>query len=610
MMIMFFFGNSIYAQKELFKVIPSEGITLNDSEQKIVTYFTGNNVKSVKYVELLNLGNSDSLSHFTFKLPNQDEIFEAQNDLLDFTNENSYNWVGKIKKGELTQGDMCIMRTQEGFGGYFQHLDGYEALIPLSPKRGLLLEYDLTKNRVCKEGGIIENGPKDPTEKDPCDRRKCTPPQPCEKTLDIQCIIAADVWKDLGLDPFKSSILLQILPQLAGIQTNQILKNSLVYGKVRVKVTGVPTLVFNTVGLDEAGIVKELTTKLKSATPPINIQGDIICIITTKGTMYPIAGLSLGPDIFALDISYLTSSDYVFTHELGHNLGAHHEYQKNQKNCLDWGGRRFPDGTALCAHAHLLTDAKGDARGTVMASGESFHTHIPHFSNPLVTWMGLPTSSGADREYNAAVVQNGLCIMSDFKSNPDINLSIKTVVDACGGTFTVSASPMGTFGIAPYTYKWEWSTNNLFSNSKNIANSTAILTITEPFSCSFYYLKCTVTSADGVVTSINSPKINPTWCPKCQNGGMKVFNNQNSNFLIYPNPTSDYVKIIFKSDNTSNTIFSIVDGVGRNLFSQSQEIIKGYNEIDMNLSSYGSGLYYIKCENSNTILVEKILIQH
>ena len=79
---------------------------------------------------------------------------------------------------------------------------------------------------------------------------------------------------------------------------------------------------------------------------------------------------------------------------------------------------------------------------------------------------------------------------------------------------------------------------------------------------------------------------------------------------VYPNPVSDYCKIVFNSMYFNNTAVnvSIYDVRGRMIFSKEHIIENSEYVMQIDLSEFGSGQYFIKTENANFSETTKILI--
>ena len=97
--------------------------------------------------------------------------------------------------------------------------------------------------------------------------------------------------------------------------------------------------------------------------------------------------------------------------------------------------------------------------------------------------------------------------------------------------------------------------------------------------------------------------------------GSKVVKNQNSSntndlFSIVPNPSDNYILLSFdKEFNTNETsTVSIFDLQGRMVLSKL--VIANDNNLQIDISTYKSGIYFVKVSNSTQIGGKKIVIQH
>ena len=85
--------------------------------------------------------------------------------------------------------------------------------------------------------------------------------------------------------------------------------------------------------------------------------------------------------------------------------------------------------------------------------------------------------------------------------------------------------------------------------------------------------------------------------------------SQNSEFLIYPNPASDFVAIVFSSEKAVESEVSIFDYTGKNLYSERMEIKDGLNIHKLNAETLPGGLYFINIRTSEKTVTKRIIIQ-
>jgi hypothetical protein len=76
--------------------------------------------------------------------------------------------------------------------------------------------------------------------------------------------------------------------------------------------------------------------------------------------------------------------------------------------------------------------------------------------------------------------------------------------------------------------------------------------------------------------------------------------------LIYPNPGSEYISIYSINENDIIYKIEIVDIIGRIHYSwNSNDFLE--NPFSINLSTFISGIYFIKIYNQNGVIVRKIV---
>ena len=89
---------------------------------------------------------------------------------------------------------------------------------------------------------------------------------------------------------------------------------------------------------------------------------------------------------------------YTFAHEIGHNLGAGHNREQYEDN-----GQDRTDNFSY-AFGYLIDNVQ---RTIMSYASESygFEPHVPHFSNPSITYDGYPTGLGTTRSDSAFVAR-------------------------------------------------------------------------------------------------------------------------------------------------------------------------------------------------------------
>ena len=263
-------------------------------------------------------------------------------------------------------------------------------------------------------------------------------------------------------------------------------------------------------------------------------KADLAVLVTNYGYQNPtVSGgvRAIGPiDTFAyafVEAPYF-NSDYIIAHEIGHLLGGRHNWTWNYGN----------DDTTLCSHAyrvfqvpppiiyhpdyinpantwHSLVSIRipigtdifyivSDTVGEYFIQILNNDPKILHYSNPDVYYLGRPT--GLQHANNALLLRNTACTVADFFPTQDlavfINMDARCYNTPVTFTADIIQPESGLPGIPPYTINWDWSPNGLFLPSQTQQLGTGLsISLPEHPHCPAYFIRCTVTSSDGVKTN-------------------------------------------------------------------------------------------------------------
>jgi hypothetical protein len=128
---------------------------------------------------------------------------------------------------------------------------------------------------------------------------------------------------------------------------------------------------------------------------------------------------------------------YSFAHELGHNMGCHHDRDNATTGLYPYSyGWRF-------------TGVSGSLYRTIMAYAPG--TRVQRFSNPDVTYDGVPTGvpiGFANQSHNAATINNSAYTVANFRQS--------RVLNQPAGLTPGSTSPDGSVVVStsPVTLRW------------------------------------------------------------------------------------------------------------------------------------------------------------
>lgn len=93
----------------------------------------------------------------------------------------------------------------------------------------------------------------------------------------------------------------------------------------------------------------------------------------------------------------------------------------------------------------------------------------------------------------------------------------------------------------------------------------------------------------------------------CNPIGIKEVGSSPKHLIVYPNPSSQSVSVMYSSRNANSIIIS--DNMGKTIFTQ--ELRNSKNEILLDISNYSLGLYRVSILNkSGEILMSKKLVKY
>ena len=132
------------------------------------------------------------------------------------------------------------------------------------------------------------------------------------------------------------------------------------------------------------------------------------------------AKLYSGHQSNGFSVTSQTCGSYTFAHEIGHNQGAHHDPDTDTNE-------RFPYGHGLCNNR--------DNWRTVMSYNfnQSCRPSAPHFSNPNVSYRGVPTGDESTRN-NVRVLNETAHHVANFRKALPPPHSIPLVMSADNST--------------------------------------------------------------------------------------------------------------------------------------------------------------------------------
>ena len=294
------------------------------------------------------------------------------------------------------------------------------------------------------------------------------------------------------------------------------------------------------------------------------------------------------------ELRWFLSPRWTAVHEIGHNLRAQHSRDEPVDPAKEG-----------CEHGWFITDDQNTE--TIMASWAPGRTRQLHYSNPNISFGGLPT--GTNDDFNASAISNAACSVGKYRIGCDDGLlaSIEGRDFVCifedilkYETFTAfSEDNCDMNGIQ---YEWRTNTTGIFNvNNKVISTSKFISFNSGILGNNFLFL--TTTTAAGA-SSTASKMVNVR---KCGPSHSKVSLQNNSNQINIS--TIDGIATIKLSKIANEVEYQVSDINGRII---TRKVVRSYenNPIDINLDDYKSGIYFITVWNGTEVLSKKIFINN
>ena len=228
---------------------------------------------------------------------------------------------------------------------------------------------------------------------------------------------------------------------LAVASANQAYANSGVSQRLRLVHTGETSIA-------ESGDFDADLTALETSGEVASLRqakrADLVSLITSNGDNPPFCGLAYVMSVnttafapFALSVVELlcATSNLTFAHELGHNMGAHHDpyVAKSDKTIFPYS-HGFVDQAAQLRTIMAYNDQCAAARVNC--------TRVPHFSSPIVTFAGrvLGTASTSD---NARTFNETAATVASFEQG--LSLSLHAGVNQ--STFVIGQTLTASIGL-------------------------------------------------------------------------------------------------------------------------------------------------------------------
>lgn len=585
----FLFVNSILTAQTTALFNYLEEVTLTTEEQVSLANWEANPLNAeIDFVSVNEISGIESGGSILVNLPNLSNLTMNTNSVVH-DDEGGYHWSGNFQNGE---GNALFYYDGNRTFGYINHNDDTYSIKEIGG-HSVLIKHDDSSMSI-HECATPEGG--EPLLKGP-------------PTPKVSCIITVLV---LYTNAANSAGNPQSDAALFIANTNQALENSA--ADHRVKLVGVRPFTAFIETPSHADDLDFLRTSPYANDLRDQYNADLVVALTDGnytgnfgGFIYGRAYVNeAGDSDYGFCISEIDapSGRHTFAHELMHDLGARHD----------------TDSTPGFAHAHSFTTGTGQnmqTRRTILAAASLNESRELNFSNPAVSFIGVPTGI-VNTNDNVRQINALGCIVSQYKigrvsSCIDFNALILGPTDGSGDEMlTWCANSSGCEGNV--SYQWEYSYNGFswsdIPNSNNMCQPFVMPTDND------LHLRVTVTCiSNGCRTTDTHLVINDGDGGENPFGGgnnQKVIdknNNTNGAFKVFPNPTSGEINIVFtgliEEGKDIGFKYRIFDNGGK-------EIMNGHANVSdsINLSKIPSGHYIISVQTKNSTFHEKFSILH
>lgn len=363
-------------------------------------------------------------------------------------------------------------------------------------------------------------------------------------------------------------------------------------------------------------------------------QADLV-VILTGAYSWILGGSLVGPPVWSHEAYNIVeavsaTTKFTFAHEVAHLFGCRHEVSSDPSGIYEHG-YQFTSGWWLwkkywrtIMHVHL---------------GDGDWVRVNHFSNPNVEHYNNPTGV-ANKNDNARKLRETSCIIENllpYSGSPFVTISGPTSVSD-GGAYTWYANVQG--GSSPFSYLWEitsdGTTYNYFGSGQyvssrypfvNYNNLSAITpSLAEknmlglPQDETIYHLRVRVTdskqeSAYDYITIYSDNALPPLEFVSNQKS-TTLFSNEKKfqkeggvNFFIYPNPSQDYINVIYHIENPCKVQITILSSLGQTVrLYEIDHTTFGEFTNELKIDQLNEGIYFVNVILGNKIQTHKLII--
>lgn len=603
------FAQNLIAQSELFEETEIDLTELNDEQKDKYDKLKSNTkFKKVSRIKINNLKKLQKEGKIKFKIPNQQHKVTAYPTYVDAIDLETFEWVGElIDKNGLTVGSLTLLSESGALYGTMQAYEEEYILqdIGTSKKKEritLLIQHDA--EILAHTGCNVSNT----TREDEFVRSAITESRSnCNADIRVLVLYTTKAY-NTGISPSYVAS--------SGISNmNQALRNSDINSsQLTFTLAGVQRI-YNVNETNRQDYVSDLTDSENNEYLRNQYRADLV-ITLTKGDYYRVEDNGSIFNIFGVAglndpitqqrkyglVEIEQSNTNTFVHELGHLMGGRHE---NNSNSFSNRGYEVESNFPPDCGFYFKTIMHHISSGA-----------IPHFSNPDTTYNQCPTGTN-NHNVVARILQNRCTVYNFNTNNSDFQAYINgpSYIYNSSQYFTWSPQVTGCNGSVT-NYTWAYSTNGYSWTNFSYSYSGSKMGSTFPYGYRNLFIRLTVNCSNGEVATRVKPITNYSFYNYFSTTESEsTFRQSATSFIqdavisISPNPVSNFALLKINMQKSGAINIKIISAFGQNLEEIDTKLVKGYNEIKLDMNKYENGLYLITTVLDNNIQSLPLIIQ-
>ena len=343
-------------------------------------------------------------------------------------------------------------------------------------------------------------------------------------------------------------------------------------------------------------------TVMGNSAPPTNSQAIIMRVFDDAWT----TGTDVDNlEIYQMNLDWTTIGNSTMTGPFKLNIAAYDSYicgsslnagkcipQQSSNTKLDALGGIIMDKAQyrnFGTYESIVCSHTSDARGDGVAGVRWYELHRTGTGNWTLFQQGTYAPNDASHRWMGSVAQNqngAIALGYNISGTtlfPGIRVTARNAGDAAGNmTAAETIAKAGTAANGSYRYG---DYNNMVSDITDGSFwFTANYNTGSRWGTNVVHFKVNATSPAGAASSV-------------------VMN-------VYPNPASSFAQLVFSSNEAGNMPLQLMDKEGHVYMERSIQVIKGDNNIKLDIASLPNGIYMVKCMVNGQTASQKLFVQH